>query len=188
MRPLLEYFDHIALNEEQIEVITQYLREIHQSESIFHTESLGVLRKEQDRIQRRISQIYDDKLDRLIDETMYLTKVKEYKTRQAEIVEEMKRHETADENFYVTANMVMKLASQARELFESSEVDEKRQLLNFVFQNLCLNEKTLLINTHESFSTIMGYKQCPMNWRWGDSNSRPWQTLRMTTTCLVPNR
>ena len=79
----------------------------------------------------------------------------------------------ADQNFYVTANMVLKLAARARQLFESSEVDEKRGLLNFVFQNLHLDKKTLLINTHEPFSTIMGYKQCPTNWRWRDSNSRP---------------
>lgn len=70
----------------------------------------------------------------------------------------------------------MKLASQARELFESSEVGEKRQLLNFVFQNLLLDEKTLLITAHEPFLAMMQYKQCPMNWRWRESNSRPWQT------------
>jgi site-specific DNA recombinase len=117
------------------------LREIHHSEARFHKEGMAILRKEQDRIQKRIRQIYDDKLDGVIDEVMYLEKVKEYKARQAELIEEMKRHETADQNFYVTANMVLKLASRARELFESSEVDKKRQLLNFVFQNLQLDKK-----------------------------------------------
>ncbi len=63
---------------------------------------------------------------------MYLEKVKECKTSQSEIVDEMKRHEVADQNFYITANLVLKVAAKARELFESSEVDEKRQLLNLV--------------------------------------------------------
>lgn len=48
----------------------------------------------------------------------------------------MVRHEKADHNFYVTANtanMVMSLATRAKEIFESSEVNEKRQLLNLVF-------------------------------------------------------
>ena len=156
---MLEYFDRIALSDEQIETITQYLKEIHQSESLFHRDSLKALRTEQDKLQRRIGQIYDDKLDGLIDEKMYLEKVRKYKSRQTEILEEMKRHEVADKNFYITANMVLKLAARTRELFESSEVDEKRQLLNFVFQNLRLDKKTLLINTHEPFSTIMGYKR-----------------------------
>ena len=72
LNPLLEYFDRIALSDEQIETITQYLKEIHQSESQFHRDSLKALRKEQDKIQRRVSQIYDDKLDGIIDEIMYL--------------------------------------------------------------------------------------------------------------------
>ena len=174
IKPLLGYFDRVSLNGEQIETITQYLKEIHDSEAHFHKESMKALRKEQDKIQRRISQIYDDKLDGLIDEVMYLEKVREYKTRQAELVQEMKRHETADQNFYITANMVLKLASRARELFESSEVEEKRKLLSLMFQNLQLDGKTLLISTCEPFTAMMNYKQCPTNWRWRESNSRPW--------------
>ena len=104
---------------------------------------------------------------------MYLEKVKEYKARQVELIEEMKRHETADQNFYVTANMVLKLVSRARELFESSEVDEKRQLLNLMFQNLKLNGKNMPTQVCEPFNTMIGYKECPTNWRWRESNSRP---------------
>jgi len=55
----------------------------------------------------------------------------------------MKNHEKADQNFYITANMVMNLAARAREIFESSEVDEKRELLNLVFQNLKLEGKKM---------------------------------------------
>lgn len=35
------------------------------------------------------------------------------------------------QNGYEKSLMVMNLAARAREIFESSEVDEKRQLLNF---------------------------------------------------------
>lgn len=84
--------------------------------------------------------MYDDKQDGLIDEKMYLDKVKDSKARQVEITEQMARHEKADQNFYITANMVMNLAARAREIFESFEMDEKRQLLNFVFQNLKLDD------------------------------------------------
>lgn len=173
LKPLLDYFDHIALSDEQVEEITEYLRGIHTSESKFHRESLSALRREQDKIQRRMSQIYDDKLDRIIDEAMYLERVSEYKARQHEILDEMKRHEVADQNFHVTANMVLKLAARARELFESSEVGEKRQLLNFVFQNLQLRDVSLSAQVHEPFNMMMDYKSCPTNWRWRESNSRP---------------
>ncbi len=170
---LSQYFDHIALSEEQIADVTSYLKKIHESESKFHTENLMALRKEQDRIQKRVSQMYDDKLDGLIDEKMYLDKVRDYKARQAEIVEQMARHEKADQNFYITANMVMNLAARAREIFESSEVDEKRQLLNFVFQNLKLEGKNLSIQMCEPFTTLVDYKKRPKEWGNLDLNQGP---------------
>ena len=88
-------------------------------------------------------------------------------------IEEMKRHEKADRNFYVTANMVLNLAARARAIFESSEVDEKRELLNLVFQNLQLKSKKVLAQVCEPFNMMMDYKSCSTNWRWRESNSRP---------------
>ncbi len=84
--------------------------------------------------------------DGVIDEKLYLEKVREYKTRQFEIADEMKNHEKADQNFYVTANMVLNLAARAKEIFLSSEVDEKRQLLSLVFQNLQLRGVNLSVS------------------------------------------
>ncbi len=139
------------MSEEQITSVTRYLKEIHESENQFHQEGLTSLQKERDKIQKRLSQIYDDKLDGLIDEKLYLEKVREYKKRQIEIAEEMKNHERADQNFYITANMVLNLAARAREIFESSEVDEKRELLNLVFQNLKLEGKKMLTEVREHF-------------------------------------
>ncbi len=40
------------------------------------------------------------------------------------------------------------------EIFESSEVDEKRQLLNFVFQNFELKNKKLSVTLREPFKII----------------------------------
>ncbi len=78
---LSQYFDHIALSEQQIAEVTIYLKKIHESESAFYTDSLIALRKEQDKIQKSINQMYDDKLGGLIDEKMYLDTVKDYKAR-----------------------------------------------------------------------------------------------------------
>ncbi len=80
------------------------------------------------------------------------------------------------QNFYVTANMVLNLATRAREIFESSEVGEKRQLLNLVFQNLQLRGLNLSVSEQEPFLTMLDCKDHPTNWRWRESNSRPKRT------------
>lgn len=51
--------------------------------------------------------------------------------------------------------MVMNLAARAREIFESSEVDEKRELLNLVFQNLKLEGKKWLTEVREPFHAML---------------------------------
>jgi hypothetical protein len=82
----------------------------------------------------------------------------------------MGRHEKADQNFYITTNLVMNLASRVRELFESSEVTEKRQLLDLMFQNLQSKDASLSFTVSEPFLTMMEYKNRPGNWGWLDSS------------------
>ncbi len=98
--------------------------------------------------------MYDDRYDGKIDEAFFEKKLQEYKAKEREIVQDMEKHVNADESFHVTANMVLSLAQRFREIFESSEVDEKRQLLNFVFQNLEFKDKKLSVTLREPFKII----------------------------------
>ena len=56
---------------------------------------------------------------------------------------------------------MLNLAKRAREIFESSEVEEKKQLLNFVLQNLQLKEKELVFTVREPFNTMLKFNNCP---------------------------
>ncbi|MDP8218070.1 MAG: recombinase family protein [Candidatus Theseobacter exili] len=184
------YFKKIQLPEETIQEITKYLRSIHENESHFHKEHIQDLQKEQAKIQQRISLMYDDKLDGIIDETMFQEKLKEYKERQYEIVEDIGRHEKGDEAFHVTANQAMNLAKRAWDLFESSEVDEKRQLLNFVLQNLKLENKKLLVEVREPFNLLIEVGSCPKGWgRLGRFRTFDWgsiaESVKLISSLLV---
>ena len=110
--------------------------------------------------------------DSSITKEMFNKKLKEYKERQAEINEELQRYTDADENYYITANMTLNLAKRAYEIFESSEVTEKRQLLNFLLQNLKLRGKKLLFELKTPFDTVLQASKCS-DWLGGvDSNHR----------------
>ena len=91
---------------------------------------------------------------------MFNKKLKEYKEKQTETETEMARYTDADENFYLTANMTLNLAKRAYELFESSEIFEKRQLLNFLLQNLELRGKKLLFELKTPFDTVLQANKC----------------------------
>jgi site-specific DNA recombinase len=85
----------------------------------------------------------------------------------------MEAHVEADETCLITIKVVTDLARRAKEIFMSSNLDEKRELLNFVFSNLKLREKRLLVTLREPFSILMQASQYPMCLRMKDSNLRP---------------
>ena len=67
----------------------------------------------------------------------------------------MQKYDIADENYYITVNTVLNVAQRASEIFECSETNEKRQLLNFLLQNLKLKEKTLQFELKKPFNYIV---------------------------------
>jgi len=70
-------------------------------------------------------------------------------------MEQMYEYTGADESFYLTANTVLNLAKKAYEIFQISEVEEKRQLLNFLLQNPQLKGEKLIFTLKKPFDTIL---------------------------------
>jgi site-specific DNA recombinase len=151
----MEYLDNIQLPDALIDDIVVYLRQSYAQEQNFFKHSQETLRKELDAIQSRLSKLIDMHLDGDMDSDTYHTKLDEYKKRQREITSEMKAHVNADETCLLTAKTVLDLAKKAKELFMSSKLEEKQQLLNFVFSNLKLDGKRLSVTLREPFSTIL---------------------------------
>jgi hypothetical protein len=60
----------------------------------------------------------------------------------------------------------------AKEIFKSSEPEEKRQLLDLMFQNFQLQDGNLSFSVREPFLTMMEFKDRPGNWGRLDSNQR----------------
>lgn len=103
---------------------------------------------------------------------IYEQKLNEYKKRQQEIVSLMATHVDADKASLITVKTVLDLAKRAKEIYESSKVDEKRQILNFLFSNLEMKNKKVIITLREPFDkliAVLDHLKCRRRW---DSNPR----------------
>lgn len=78
-------------------------------------------------------------------------------------------HDKADKEYYITANTILNLAKRAREIFDISEPQEKRQLLNFLLQNVELKQKNLLYKLKTPFDTVLQASKCSEMLAWQDS-------------------
>lgn len=162
LEAVLGYFDRIKVTDEQIEDIVAHLKKSYGHEQEFFQQSQQALRKEMDQIQGRLSKLVDMHLDGAIDPETYQAKLREYKERQREITNEMQSHVDIDESCLITAKMVLGLAQNAREWFESSNLDQKQQLLRFVFSNFSLDGQTLHLQLREPFSSMSKIEDQPI--------------------------
>lgn len=165
LEPVYGVLNGIRVPDDKIHYIVDGLRSLGKNEAYFHKQSMNSLKAEYDKIQTRIMKMYDDKLDGSITQDMYDKKLKEYKERQSEMLDQMQKHSDADEEFYITANTVLNLAKRALEIFESSEPKEKRQLLDFLLQNCRLYGKKLDFDLRFPFNIILETASYPLGLR-----------------------
>jgi cytidylate kinase len=81
--------------------------------------------------------------------------VNDNKKKQADLLEQMQDHSEADKDFYLVANMVMNLAKRARDIFESSEPEEKNELLKYLLQNCELDGRNLVYKLKAPYQTML---------------------------------
>lgn len=155
LKQVYKKLDGFNMSDKVIQEITDGLKDIAESESDFYRKNISVLKTEYDKYQERIRKMYDDRLDGRITTEMYDKYLREYKEKQAEILGQMQDHSDADEQFYLTANITLRIAKQAKEVFTSSEPTEKRQLLGFLLQNCSLDGKKLDITMRSPFNLML---------------------------------
>ena len=103
-------------------------------------------------MRKRVESIYEDKLDGEISEEFYKKKVQEYRREQNNIKVKMDNLHEADQQYYLTANLLLQLARRASEIFKSSKPDIKRQLFKLVLSNPTINDGTLCATIRKPFS------------------------------------
>jgi len=188
LSPVYKVLNDIRLPDEKIEELTNDLKKLNESKSEFNQQELINLRKEYDQIENRISRLFDLRADSdTITKEMFEKKLNKYKRRQEEINEKMKKLTQTDEDFYLTANLVLNLAKRSKEIFKSSEIGEKRQLLNFLLQNLKLKDKNLLFELKTPFDTVLQASKCssllPL---WDVFRTIDWKEIKKEMDYLTP--
>lgn len=166
LMPVYEVLNALkSISQEKIDTIVEYLKQSCDSKDIYHRNSLESLRQEYDGLQEKIQRLTDLLLDGTVTKEIYDMKLRALKNRQRDIDWQLKNHTEADENYYITASTVLNLAKNALDIFESSEVPEKRKLLNFMLQNCTCNGKKLTFTMKTPFEQLYAVSNHPIGLR-----------------------
>ncbi len=98
---------------------------------------------------------------------------KEFREKIDDIDNRLANLQKAEDNYYLTANYLLQLANKAYDLFPSSEIEERRQLLKLLLQNPTLEGKKVRYSLIKPFDTILNYTDCQLRLPGQDSNLRP---------------
>lgn len=153
-----QIFRNIHIPENLMDAAQKHLQSSHEAKKAFHEEAIKRLQHEYNQSQSKLSVLLDLRLEQRITQDEYDKKAHELKQRQYELNRQLELHTKADEAFNVTVSSLMGLASRAYELFESSKVDQKRQLMSFVLSNLRLKGKNLEFSMRKPFDAFMNLK------------------------------
>ena len=135
--------------------IIETLNAVHEDKVAFHEKEFDKLMAEQKMTTKMIDNLYLDKLKGRITDSEYDRFYTSFREQITDISIRLEKLQEAEDNYYVTAKYLLDLANRAFDLFMSSEVDEKRQLIKFVLSNLRLDDKKLLWDVEKPFDLIL---------------------------------
>lgn len=140
--------------------IIDHLKKSHESEKDFYHQSIKSLHKESEDIARKQDRLTDLLLDESITKDVYNNKLSQLINRRQEINLLLEQHHKGNEQFKIALSSLISLASQAHDIFASSTIDEKRQLLGYVFSNLELEGGKLRFSLRTPFHLFADLASC----------------------------
>ncbi|MEX2409985.1 MAG: recombinase family protein [Candidatus Paceibacterota bacterium] len=167
---VLERFEGITKDTQ--DYLLKELRKNNEAEVEFHKKQLKRINIEYQTIQTKISKLTDLLLDDSITKESYEDKLQELKHKQLKLGIEIDLHTKADKDYLLTLSKVLMLATRVKIIFESSEIHEKRALLNYLIQNPTVNRKKLHFTIASPFNLVLELSGNPTWLRGQDSNLR----------------
>lgn len=152
---VLERFE--AITEEAQNELVDELRKNTEAEVVFHKNQINRIRNEYSQIKAKDDRLLEAYLDQSITKDVYDIKHQQYADKLQLLNIELEEHTKADYDYQTTVATVVSIARRAKQIFESSEVAEKRIFLSYLLQNSTVSGKTFNLQLKSPFDVLLGY-------------------------------
>ena len=106
---------------------------------------------------KRVESMYLDKLDGRITADEYDKLYKVFREKIEGIDTKLANLQKAEDDYYLSVNYLLQLTQRAYDLFISSEIEEKRQILKLILQNSRLDGRLVRYDLLKPFDTLLNY-------------------------------
>ena len=124
---VFKFFENIT--EEEAEEVRLKIKLTHGHESEYKEKAIKALEERYNALQKRIDNLYDDKLDEKISREFWERKNAQLVDEQREVLAQMDRMKTEEGKYFELWLNIIDLARRAREIYANSKTPEKKRLL-----------------------------------------------------------
>jgi site-specific DNA recombinase len=167
-----EFVRAFSVTEEQHQWMVDGLKRANSLKDQEVAERREYLNTEISRWNNRLSQLYEDKLDGLIDAALYQKKAKEGQERLELLNAQLERVQTAGENQMKLGFTILEIAKDAYPEFLKRNVQEQAQYLKIVLSNCTLKDGKLTPTYKKPFDVLAEGDKNEGNYPRSDSNAR----------------
>ena len=132
-------------------------------EQKFYKDKRETLQRRYSTLERKQDILYNDRLEGSITIERYGKYNAEIEAELEEINNELRKILYDDKSLKIRPSYLLNLANNLSKLYESSQTEQKRQILKLLFANSEIKEKRLYFNLLEPFLTI---SNCNKNQIW----------------------
>jgi site-specific DNA recombinase len=171
---LAEQFErHVAclrMTPEQSAWIRQALKEVNQTKEIEINERRVAIQRELKRLEHKLNQAYEDKLDGMISDAFYLMKSSQYNAEIAELNGTWEKLSLVNEEQIRLGLMIVDFASNTVHAFKHMTMFEKADLLRILVSNFSLEGGEVQVHWKKPFDVLAQKDKNKEKYSQGDSN------------------
>ena len=152
---LAKYFNElIAPSPALIAWVKKELRQSHAAETEQYQAALNKLTNTQQRLDKQLQVLYEDRLDGRINAEIYDLKFKEKTAERRAVVKDIERLTSQNTKYIERAVDILELTQNAAEIFRIKPVEEQRILLGDIFSAITLNGKHMSVSWHPETEVV----------------------------------
>lgn len=136
---VFKFFENIT--SEEAEQIKAEIKANHAQEIEYKESTLKSLNDRYGQLQRRLDNLYNDRLDETITMDFWQKKQKDITDEQNAIQDQIKKLKSEEAKYFEIWLNILDLARRAREIYEKRSPAQRRVLLNHIFSSLTLSDE-----------------------------------------------
>lgn len=154
LEQLKGYLEGLVIPPEYMEEIIEDINRITKEKRRFEDDQVERIDKRLKELDKELDTLLDFALKKSITQDMYDKKAIELKDEQEALQQKKNRYFDASINYGKVVTDLVSITSRAWEIFESSKIERKRQLLGMLSSNLEVDDKKLYVELKSPFNLI----------------------------------